>query len=284
MALLQDPLKALDQIEWYLDHREHQKFPGAFELAAGNLCRQTLEQILFILCFFSRMKKTAYIRGDKTLKTAGQLLGALDKRDPTGRTFWELARKRGPRIRKFARYPRTLKKWQRELNEPSHFSTNYRTVDEEKIREFVAKTRVWFDEKDGHLLVAAVNELHSGGKIEAVLLDDQENTPGISQEVVVTASNICKTDTGGLALQGPQKAWEVISDTEVPRGRWPGKPVLVVGTVGMSIGFHFVTKRGDPIHFNNIEGMLQCFARTRGQRSFLVRRLRQLGIEVEISR
>lgn len=131
MGLLQDPLKALNQIDWYIQNRKKEKFPGAFELAAGNLCRQTLEQILFILCFYSRMPNGKYIRPNNTLKTARQLLNALDSPDSTtGKTYWDHARLRGRRIRKFASKPRTLIKWQRELNKPSHFSTAFRTVNE----------------------------------------------------------------------------------------------------------------------------------------------------------
>ena len=57
MSLLQDPLKVLSQIEWYLTNQDKEIFPGAYVLSAGNLSRQLLEQILFILCFYSGLPK-----------------------------------------------------------------------------------------------------------------------------------------------------------------------------------------------------------------------------------
>jgi len=285
LGLLQDPLKAIDQIEWYLDHREMEKFPGAFEIAGGNLCRQVLEQILFILCFFSEMPKDCFFRSDKTLKTAGKLLKAIDKVDPTkGVDFWELARRRGPRIRKFARHPRTLRKWQREFNEPSHYSTRFRKVDQGTIIDFARRTRSWLDEKDKYLLVSALNELNSDGRIQATLSDDEGNTPGICQRTIVSAANLYKTPDGGLAMKGPQQRLVVLPDDEVPRGRWPTAPVLVRGTQDMSIGVQFLTKRGTPVDISNFEGIIRSFSQTRGERAFLVRRMREIGFEVHFEK
>ena len=80
MGLLQDPVSSLDQARWYLSNKQFEKFPGAFELAAGNLCRQILEQILFILCFFSTMPKNKFIKPDRKLKTAWNLYEQLKNR------------------------------------------------------------------------------------------------------------------------------------------------------------------------------------------------------------
>ena len=60
MSLLQHPLRALDQVEWYLDSPDKEQFPGAFLLAAGNLARQVLEQVLFILAFYSGMPRNKF--------------------------------------------------------------------------------------------------------------------------------------------------------------------------------------------------------------------------------
>lgn len=130
MGLLQDPVKAIEQAEWYLDNANLEKFPGAFELAAGNICRQTLEQILFILCFFSNMPSNRYFKTNKRiLRTGGEMLEALNKVDTTsGKKYWEMSRKRGPRIQKFARYPRSLKVWLKLLNEPSLFLLDFETL------------------------------------------------------------------------------------------------------------------------------------------------------------
>lgn len=278
MSILQDPEKALDQVEWFLDQRKYEKFPGAFELAAGNLCRQTIEQILFILCFFSRMPENCFMKNDKNLKTAGILLRELDKIDPTtGRSYWEIARRRGPRIRKFARYPRTLKKWQKRMNEPSHFSTQFRKVNETEIRDFVLRVRNWLDDKDKHLIVAAINEILSEGKVLSTLADDRDNTPGIKWNVVVGPSNLRRGENGRLALLGPQKKFKVISDTEIPRGPWPQVPVLIKHSEGISIGFKFYNKWGDPVDITNPETVIQSFAKTKSERNYLIKRLRQLG-------
>jgi hypothetical protein len=61
--------------------------------------------------------------------------------------------------------------------EPSHYSTRFRCVDEQSLRSFLQITRQWFDEKDGYLLVAALNEIRSGGRIIATLGNDTVNTP-----------------------------------------------------------------------------------------------------------
>ena len=138
MGLLQDPVASLNQARWYLNNKNLEKFPGAFELASGNLCRQTLEQILFILCFFSTMPRNKYIKQDRTLRTAWHLYDQLKKTKPSNnKTYFEIARSRGARIRKFATKPRTLDKWRKILNESSHFSTKHRKLDEIILGEFI---------------------------------------------------------------------------------------------------------------------------------------------------
>ena len=231
------------------------------------------------------MPKVKYIKSGNTLRTAYQLMNALDSSDlATGKTYWKHARLRGRRIRKFASKPRTLKKWQRELNKPSHFSTAFRTVNEVMLSNFLAYAKKLFDKKDKHLLVAAANELYSNGKIKATLSNDKENTPGISQKVIVTAADIHRSKTGTLCLKTPPKALTIISATEVPRGPWLGKPIVIQNTVGgMSFGMQFVTKKGDPVDISNFEGILRSFAKTKGEIRFLKCRLRKLGFELSLS-
>src|SRR5438876_974874 len=106
MSLLQSPVAALAQIEWYLDNRQLEKFPGAFLLSAGNLCRQVVEQILFILAFYSRMPKEKYMKANFRLKMAGEILSALRDTCPgSNKNYFAAARQQGSRIRKFARFP-----------------------------------------------------------------------------------------------------------------------------------------------------------------------------------
>src|SRR3972149_1439470 len=170
MGILQDPVKALGQADWYLKNQQLEKFPGAFELAAGNLCRQTLEQVLFILCFYSGMPQSHYLRGDRSLRTAGRLLDALDLVASRSRSdYWSRARRRGPRIAKFARLRRTLRMWQRILNEPSHFSLKFRRVDTQFLQSFISRAGSTFDDLARHLLIAGINEVFSGGRFRANL-------------------------------------------------------------------------------------------------------------------
>jgi hypothetical protein len=286
MGLLQDPLKALDQVEWYLDNASLESFPGAFELAAGNLCRQTLEQMLFILCFFSGMPRKDYMSSDRRLRTAGNLLQSLRKVVPTSkRRYVELARRRGPRISKFGRSLADLQRWQRELNEPSHFSLRFRAIDARRLLAFVAFARSVLDEKDKYLIVAAVNELFSHGKVRAVLGDDSDNTPGITTTAVVGPGALRRTAIGGITLETPPFRLKVISATEVPRGAWPrGTVVLVQHAVGMSIGSTLVTARGTPIDLSSMNTAIHSFAESEHQARYLIGHLRRLGFSVERTR
>ena len=281
MGLLQDPIKALEQAEWYLEQNQGERFPGAYELAAGNLCRQTLEQILFIPCFYSGMPRKSYFRVDRTLQTAGRLLKELDQFDPTThKSYWELARRRGPRIRKFARQPRVLRAWQRKLNEPSHFSLKFRAIGADRLKAFVSWVRQLFDTKDKYLIVAAVNELFSNGRFCATLSTDLENTPGISMKAVIGPKHLERDEHGHLALRSSFQGMQVISDTEIPRGPWPRQPVLVQHSVGIILGIQFVTRDGTSVDISNTGGILASLARTSGQRAALTRRLRELGFEI----
>lgn len=276
MGLLQNPLRALDQAEHYLDNQAGEKFPGASVLSAGTLCRQTLEQILFILCFYSRMPQNRYLRADRSVKVAGQLLTELGHKDTaSGKTFWELARARGPRIRKFARQPPVLKAWQKKLNEPAHFTVQNRTVDTDVLRRFIGKVRPLFDAKDINLIIAAINELFSGGCVTATLSDDADNIAGVLRTTVVTAHMLTLED-GKLSLRTKVEPFLVISNTEVPKGPWPKRLVLPMHCDGIRIGVQLVTRKGDPVDLRDIFSSL---GRTKGQRAAVTRRMKELGIE-----
>lgn len=277
MGLLQNPLKALDQAEHYLDNQAEDKFPGAAVLSAGTLCRQTLEQILFILCFYSRMAKNRYLRPDRSVKVAGQLLNELGGRDTvTGKTYWELARARGPRIRKFARQPRVLKAWQKKLNEPAHFTVQNRTVGVEYLRDFIGKVRPLFDAKDINLIIAAINELFSGGRVIATLSNDADNIPGVQSKVVVTA-DMLRLENGKLSLRPKAEKFLVISDTEVPKGVWPKRLVLPMHCA-IRMGARCVTRSGEFVDLTNFKTILSSLGRTKGQRAAVTRRFRELGL------
>lgn len=281
MGLLQDPVASLDQARWYLNNKDLEKFPGAFELAAGNLCRQTLEQMLFILCFFSTMPKNKFIKQDRTLKTAWNLYDQLKKTKPnTNKTYFQIARTRGDRIRKFATKPRTLDKWRKLLNESSHFSTKHRKLDESVLGEFIDYANTIFDEKDKYLIVAALNEIFSKGRVRAILGNDEENTPGILIQSVVGIKDINRTSEGGITLTGPSHNLHVLSSTEVPRGRWPNAPVLVQHSVGISLNFQLVKKDRNPVNISSTEALLNSFSSTPVETRRLIRRLKKIGFNV----
>lgn len=283
MSLLEDPLKSLDQIDWYISNRDKEKFPGAFLIAAGNLARHVIEQTLFILAFYSGLPHSKYLKKDNCLRNGADIYKALRLQNPlTGRTYFEQARLRGPRIRKFARNPRSLDRWRKLFNEPSHFRNPAarRKTREREILSFVERMRNVIDPYDCHLITAAVNELRSGGRIRAVLSNNPQNSPGIGFDVVVTPKNIEFLD-GKLTLRAPGPSLRVIPDThEVPH-RWVRLPVIVQHSEGISIESRLVTEDGDPVDLTNMETILLSLARTPEGRARLERRLKKLGIEVK---
>jgi hypothetical protein len=280
MSLLQNPLKTLDQIEWYLANQHLEIFPGAFFVAAGNLARQTLEQILFILAFYSRMPHTKYMKPNKSLETAGAVLAALHARDPsTGRTYLEEARRRGPRIRKFARHPRSLNRWREQLNEPSHFRNpvarpSARVKD---ISDFGRRVRPLFDATDPYLITAAVNEVLSKGRVKAILGSDARNTPGVRVDLRVSPRDLVRNDDGALALRSPEIPIAILpNDREVPL-RWSKKVILVQHSIGMMLEGRFVNEEGAPVDLSSMDSVLGSFAKTQRGRRRLERRMKELG-------
>lgn len=281
MGLLQDPIASLKQSQWYLNNKDLETFPGSFELAAGNLCRQILEQILFILCFFSTMPSNKYIKQDRSLKTPYQMYEQLKKIKPnSNKTYLEVARNRGDRIRKFAVRPRTLDKWRKILNESSHFSTKHRKLNEVALGEFIEYASAMLDEKDGHLVVVILNEIFSKGRVKATLGNDTENTPGIMVQSAVEIKDINMTPEGGITLTGPAHNFHVLSSTEVPRGRWPNVPVIVQHSVGISIGIQFVRKDGSPVDISSTSGLLNSFSSSTEETKRLIRRLKRIGLTI----
>ena len=119
MALLQDPVKSIEQIEWYLQNDKLATFPGAFLIAAGNLSRQLVEQMLFLICFYGGLPRNKYLKTDFRLRNLDGIIKALSKKPPTpGKSYWHTARRRGPRIAKFASFRRTFPKWRKLFNDP----------------------------------------------------------------------------------------------------------------------------------------------------------------------
>ncbi len=279
MSLLQNPIKVIDQIGWYIENQPLERFPGAFLIAAGNLSRQLLEQILFILAFYSGMPNEMYMKDNLQLKTAYVVLNALKKSHPTHKlTYLELAKRRGSRIHKFSQNPSSLDKWREEFNEPSHYrNPAARSIMRENhILNFIQQMRNLFDELDSHLITAAVNELCSGRNIKAILVDDKNNTPGVQIDLIVTPKDLKLTDKG-IELVSPPIPMQVIpDDKEVPL-TWTNKIVLVQHSVGMIIHGRFITKSGNPVNLSSSKTVLDSFTSTPEELNQLNRRLRELG-------
>ena len=286
MSLLQNPIKALDQIDWYITNQQLEGFPGAFLLAAGNLSRQVLEQILFILAFYSRMPTSNYMKPSMQLKTAGAVMNALRQTNPTsGRTYIEGARQRSPRIQKFARHWRSFDKWRDEFNEPSHFRNPAarRITREGNIKAFSQRIRTLFDPVDPYLITAAVNELLSKGRIRALIADDEKCTPGAAVDLVVDVKNIGRDENGNLALLSPKIPVRVIPDSEEVPLRRSKAVILVQHSVGMMLQGHFVTRAGNSVDISSLKTVLESFMKTQSDRNRLQRRLRELGYTIERS-
>ncbi len=274
---------ALDQIEWYLSNRQEELFPGAFFIAAGNLARQVLEQVLFILAFYGGVPKNRYLRRDGRLKTANDILRELRRTNPaTGKTYIEHARRRGLRLKKFARWPRSLDRWRRIFNEPSHFrnAAAGAQTKEKDIREFVHRLRRILDSRDPHLITAAVNELRSGGKVRAVVGASPECTPGIQTDVLIMPNNLVRED-GRLSLRSGRSPIRVVPATHDVPDRWPKIPVLVQHSAGISIGTRFITEDGRPVDLRSMQTILASLGKTEQQRKRLRRWLRKLGYDLE---
>lgn len=284
MSLLQHPLRALDQVEWYLDTRDEEQFPGAFLLSAGNLARQVLEQVLFILAFYSGMPRNKFLKSSNELRTAGTVLKALQKTDPhTDRRYMELARRRGSRIRKFARFPRSLDRWRGLLNEPSHFSNPAvgRKTREKDIRDFVTTFRDIFEEIDAYLITAAVNEIRTNGFIKAVLSGEPRNTPGVEYTAVITP-DLLELENGKFSLKTPAIPIVVVPDSQDVPYRWKRSVVLVQHSSGMSLRCRMVTATGKPLVLSTVDSMLSTFAADPKDRRRLVRRLRKSRGDVQM--
>jgi hypothetical protein len=281
MALLQDPIKSLDQARWYLENIELERFPGAFDLAAGNLCRQTLEQALFILCFYSGVPRQKYVRSDRTLKTAGTLVKQLDTVEPsTGKSYWDVARGRCAHVAALAKRERNWKRWARVLNEPSHFSLQFRKVRGDSHTLFVKFAGNVFDARHQSLIIAAVNVLFSRGKMW-VVLDGKDARPFVYRRQVVRMKHFTHDDSGRLSLSTPEMPIKIISNDEVPAGPWPHALVFPRTCVDVGLGARLVTPKGDPIDLSSFKATIESFATTSAQRAALQRRFKQLGYELQ---
>jgi len=282
MSLLQDPIKELDQIDWYLENKNLEKFPGAFNKAAGNLCRQILEQILFILAFYSGLPKKEYMKKNLQLLMADRIWTEIKKTKPNSNlTYLEEARKKSPRIRKFAKYPRSIDKWRRDFNEFSHFKNPASQINakEKNIKEFVKRMRGMLDSEDNYLIIGAVNELISNGFVKAEIGNDPDNKPAIVVDALVYVNDINWEDGRFSILSKPVSGYVVPSDIDVSILKWKKRPIMVQNTK-MTIGIRMVTTHGIPLDPSNMVKSLLIVCDTPRKKELLNRRMAKYGVKV----
>lgn len=284
MSLLQHPLRSLNQIEWYMDSRDKELFPGAFLLAAGNLGRQLLEQIVFILAFYSGMLRGKYLKTSNHLRSLDSVVKALGETDPrTGCSYLELAAGRGSRIRKFTRLADSFDRWRRLFNEPSHFANPAasRRTKELSMRRFARRLQGVVEEVDGFLITAAVNEIRSGGFIKAVLGSEPGNIPGVEYTVVVTP-NMIDYKEGQFSMLWPEVPIQVVSKSQEVPYRWRKRIVVVEHSHGMALQFRAVTRTGKPLNMSNFQSVIDTFANDSQDRKQLIRRMKSFGLRLEL--
>lgn len=286
MPLLQDPLRTARQIQWFLDSREHEVFPGAFVLAAGNLSRQLLEQVLFILAFYSGMPHTRFLKSTTELRSVDGMIKALRERNPTtGERYVSIAASRGSRIKKFAKLARSFDRWRRLFNEPSHFGNPKlaRRTNDEDIRRFAGTMTHLLEEVDGFLIVAAVNEIRSRGHIRAVLGAEPKNLPGVEAPIIITPEMIDYRE-GRFSMLTSEAKIEVLSNSrEVPL-RWSKHVVVIERSHGMELRYRLITRAGKAVNMSNFQSVINTFANDDRDRPRLIRRMRALGLKVTVER
>lgn len=285
MSILQDPAKALSQISWYLDHQELEAFPGAFETAAGNLARQLLEQILFILAYFSGLPSDKYLRRNGRLHTAGRVLNALRALEPASHKPWldRCRRQPGP-VRRLVLPARELDRWVRALNEPSHYRppSAHPKKRAATIRRFHQRLAPLITENDGPLLLAIANAIRSKGRFRVVFGSDPPYPPGVELTVTVAPRHLEKVNNGvGFSVPG-LKVHVLPDDAEAPLWGQSQLAMLQRNTRPF-LQVQFVTTRGRPIDLTSMATILSSLAGSPASRRSVTRRLRELGFTVQWS-
>jgi hypothetical protein len=149
------------------------------------------------------------------------------------------------------------------------------------LRDFVRRWRQILDEKDGHLIVAAVNELRSGGVLRAEILDDAEYTPAVRSQLLVEPKQLELERDGRLSLKTPTPNVIVVpSDREVPL-RWSRSIVLVAHAAQMHLTFEWVTAWGQVVDIRDRDALLRTFWSNPRTRRQLKQRAGKLGIRFE---
>ncbi len=267
------------------DNQATDAFPGASLLSAGNLCRQTVEQIAFILCVYGGVPKEKYLRPNRQLKLLHSVLKALGAKDPIAkRTHWTIARKRGPRIAKFVRLRVRLDQWRNWFNETSHYSApgHRRSIGEAHVRAFLQELRTLIDGKDFGLVGAAYNEIMSDGSLRADLADDPENTPAIFQTIVMRVKDIQLTAEKRLGIHFARGEFQVLPDDAERKPRRLRGLAIVRGERTPVLRMRVVNERGLPIDLTNFESILRSMMTDKRDQARVKRRMKRLGFRLII--
>jgi len=226
------------------------------------------------------------MKPDGRLKVLDAVLRALDQIEASShRTYWTLAKRRGPRMAKLVMRAR-LRAWRAWFNEPSHYSApgHRRRIGERHVRSCVSHLRTVLDKKDFGLVVAAYNEILSGGIVRATLAGDADNSPAITQKHVLRAKDLTRSPAGDLQIATEQFRFRVLPDDAEERPRRFVGPVMVAGEVVPILQGKLVNAAVLPIDLTNSGTMLRSLMSTKADQKRVQRRLRRLGYRLRIGR
>ena len=136
-------------------------------------------------------------------------------------------------------------------------------IGEKQIREFAKELGTTLDALDFGLVVAAHNEIMSGGSIRAALDTGPENKPAIHQTHVVRIKDITPDREGRLAVTMARGPLEIVpNDIEKDPRKLKG-PVMVRGLLVPVLTATMVNEQGQPINLTNFETALQSLMPTK---------------------
>lgn len=253
-------------------------------MSAGNLCRQLVEQILFIISFYGELPKEKYIKNDDKIKTPFEIIKSLKEIDlQDNATYIDKAIRKGKRIEKFAVKLSNLDNWRKLFNEPSHFRNPMRTKNygEGDITKFINMMKEIIDDKDCHLLTAAINEMKSGGKIKATLINDDDNTLAITMEIILTPKDIIMKNKLLSIKYDKIKYFVVPDDKEIPH-KIINEPILIQNSKDIKFEYKVFNKHRRLIDLTNFQTTLNGICSTKEDCMELKKHLKKYGVLVKI--
>ena len=283
MSILRDPIKVLDQIEWFLDNQQLEKFPGSYVCCAGNLSRQLLEQILFILSFYCCLPSKHYIKPNLQLRSLDQIWKSLQTINPkTQKNYIDTLKFLKPRLNKFSKLSKSINKWKNEFNESSHYRNPVipSRTKEKHLRIFVQRLRPILDSKDSYLIIAAVNVILSRGKVMVGIGNDPMNTPFIIIKTVLSPEDLIVTRRK-LEFKSKKYNVQIVpSDKEVSLLKWKNRVILVEGTNDMRMAVSFFSEDGIFLNMNSFKEVLKVLGSTPERKDRILARLNKIGINM----